>query len=225
MVCRYSEIEAFYPEFKTHGGALDADSEIFARLFNEPVGARGLEVGANKEPLAVALGSLGYSIVGVDLRPYDPYEDDRFYIPKFSFLQGDFLKLTIGPPFDFVYCISTLEHIGLGAYGEEIVPGGDAMAVSKMHSLLRPNGRAYITIPVGRNEVDLRGWRVYDELAIRGRILGCGGLSSGGFKICSETYVAADLFNGHSRGELISREEAFDNRGPAASALLVLRKA
>lgn len=229
--CRYAEIERFYPDFLTHGGTTDADSEVFARLFNERVGSRGLEVGANKEPLAVALGSLGYDVTGVDLRPYDPYEDTRNYLRRFSFVEGDFLKVDLqtypnGParaPFDFAYCISTIEHIGLGAYGEEKVEHGDSKAMAKMWGLLRPKGHAYISLPVGENEVDPQGWRVYDELAIRARILGCGGLAPG-FRLCSETYVAADIFSKHNRGDYISRDEAFSQRGPQASCLLVLER-
>jgi SAM-dependent methyltransferase len=222
--CRYSEIERFYPDFKTHGGTLDADSEIFARLFSERMGSRGLEVGANKEPLAVALGSLGYDITGVDLRPYDPYEDAREYLRRLTFHQGDFLRLPFIPEqFDFAYSISTIEHIGLGAYGEETMPGGDGLAMRKIWSLLKPKGHAYITIPVGVSETDPRGWRVYDELDIMTKILASNGFE-GGFTVCSRTFVAADIFGGHARGDYISSFEAFKQDGPQASCLLVLEK-
>lgn len=221
VTCRYSEIERFYPEFRTHGGTVDADSEMFARLFNEKVGSRGLEIGANKEPLAVALGNLGYDITGVDLRPYDPYEDTRYYLPKFDFIQGDFLEINLWAhptySFDFIYCISTIEHIGLGAYGERKVPDGDVLAMDKIRSHLRPHGHVYLSFPAGHWEEDPRGWRVYSRDRLRERL-------KYGFETCSETFVAADVFGGYARGDLISEDEAFSQHGPQASCLLVLEK-
>ena len=219
MSCRYSDIERFYPRFLTDDGAVDADSEVFAKLFNEKIGSKILEIGANQEPLSIALGNIGYDVTAIDLNPYNV---KSFYDRKFKFIQGDILIINnlISSSFDSVFCISTIEHIGLGVYGEgNVRPNGDVDAMKKIHSLLRLNGKCYVSFPVGVWEIDLRGWRVYDRARIFERIM-----LNGLFKICSLTYVAADLFNGHYRGELISETEAFSPHGPDASCLLVLEK-
>lgn len=219
MTNLYSAIEKFYPGFLTYDGAIDADSELFAKLFTENTGSKILEIGANQEPLSIALGNLGYDVTAIDLNPYNvksPYER------KFRFIQGDILTISnlASSSFDSVFCVSTIEHIGLGVYGEGNVRlNGDIDAMKKIHSLLRLNGKCYISFPVGVWEIDLRGWRVYDRVKIFERIM-----LNGLFKTCSLTYVAADLFNRHYRGELISETEAFSPHGPDASCLLVLEK-
>lgn len=68
--------------------------------------------------------------------------------------------------FDLIWCISTLEHIGMdnSGYSHEMVAGGTtaASAISEMVRIARPLGSILITVPYGRYED--HGWfRNYDR--------------------------------------------------------------
>jgi SAM-dependent methyltransferase len=79
---------------------------------------------------------------------------------------GDARKLPFGDgAFDVVFCISTIEHIGLDNSNWNALgirgTGGDAMALHEMLRVVRPCGRVLLTVPFGRAE--LRSWyRQYD---------------------------------------------------------------
>ena len=63
--------------------------------------------------------------------------------------------------FDAVIAVSTIEHIGLGAYGDPFQEGADARVVKEIHRVLKPGGRLILTTPFAgfralkRSQVDL----------------------------------------------------------------------
>lgn len=125
-----------------------------------PKGAKILDFGCSESSLSLHLASLGYRVVGVDLRPYP------FTHPNFQFVQGDLLESGFGDAeFDAVIAVSTVEHCGLGAYGDTPRGGGDEEIVREIFRVLRPQGRLLITVPYGR--AGAASWyRVYDRKAL-----------------------------------------------------------
>lgn len=53
--------------------------------------------------------------------------------------------------YDAVLFLSTLEHIGLPAYGQELLPDGDRCALEAAARLLAPGGKLVATVPAGRS--------------------------------------------------------------------------
>ncbi len=52
--------------------------------------------------------------------------------------------------FDAVTCLSTIEHIGLGAYGEsQSEEGEDVAAMRRIRELAKPGGVLVLTVPYG----------------------------------------------------------------------------
>ena len=49
--------------------------------------------------------------------------------------------------FDVVFSYSSLEHSGLGRYGDVLAPFGDAEAVAQMWCLVRPGGLFFLALP------------------------------------------------------------------------------
>jgi hypothetical protein len=55
--------------------------------------------------------------------------------------------------FDAILCISTLEHIGLACYGQKPFRWGDRLALAEMKALLKRDGYAIVTVPVGQSKI------------------------------------------------------------------------
>lgn len=66
-----------------------------------------------------------------------------------------------GELFDFIFSFSSLEHNGLGKWGDPINPYGDLEDYGRCHCLLKDNGYMFLGIPVGRDEVVWNAHRIY----------------------------------------------------------------
>ncbi len=65
--------------------------------------------------------------------------------------------------FDAVLCLSTIEHVGLGAYDQPASDNRDDLAaMARMRELTRPGGLLVLTTAVGPASVSEHG-RVYDR--------------------------------------------------------------
>jgi hypothetical protein len=59
-----------------------------------------------------------------------------------------FLEGTL-PQFDSVVTFSSLEHSGLGRYGDQLNPWGDLITMAKIWCALKPSGLGLIGVPTG----------------------------------------------------------------------------
>jgi SAM-dependent methyltransferase len=120
-----------------------------------------LDVGSVESTIPLSLASLGYRVCALDLRPY-PFEHPNLEVAV-SRLE-DFEREP--GSFDAILCISTVEHIGLGWYGERPQePDADRRAVERLGELLKPGGPLVLTVPFGRAGVD-EVQRTYDDAAL-----------------------------------------------------------
>jgi len=60
-----------------------------------------------------------------------------------------------------VSCMHTLEHIGLGRYGDRIDPDGDLKAISELKRVVAPGGDLIIVVPVGQPRLAFNAHRIY----------------------------------------------------------------
>lgn len=58
-------------------------------------------------------------------------------------------------------CMHTIEHIGLGRYGDPIDYDGDLKASAELSRVLAPNGSLLIVTPVGRSRIMFNAHRIY----------------------------------------------------------------
>ncbi len=119
------------------------DPWLRARLAMLPAGARILDVGCvdgwvlDEYPAAR----------GVDVRPPKPAWVDRV-------LNADAEHTRLpDASFDAVTCVSVLEHVGLGWYGDNVGATGEGCKagriVAEMARVLAPGGWMLLTVPVG----------------------------------------------------------------------------
>jgi SAM-dependent methyltransferase len=149
---------------------------VFRGVAGLDPGARILDVGATESIVAFSLASLGYEVTALDPRPYGLEH------PRLQAVVGTIENWDHDGQFDAVVCLSTIEHIGLGAYGVEAAgEGADRAAMRKMFELTRPGGRLLLTTRFGQAGVGelertydraglealLEGWELQDLTFVR----------------------------------------------------------
>jgi hypothetical protein len=58
-------------------------------------------------------------------------------------------------------CMHTVEHIGLGRYGDPIDVDGDKKAMTELARVLAVNGNLLFVVPVGKSRIEFNAHRVY----------------------------------------------------------------
>ncbi|CAI5531777.1 unnamed protein product, partial [Closterium sp. Naga37s-1] len=66
--------------------------------------------------------------------------------------------------FDVVASYSSLEHDGLGRYGDPLNPDGDRLRMMKIKGLLKPGGLFFLGLPVGNDTLVFNAHRVYGPI-------------------------------------------------------------
>ena len=89
-------------------------------------------------------------------------------VPGIVFKQADLMQ----PPdlvdyCDSLSCLHAIEHFGLGRYGDQIDPMGYQSGIANMARLLIPNGRFYLSTPIGYERVEFNAHRVFDPRIIK----------------------------------------------------------
>jgi len=102
----------------------------------------------------------------IDIRPL------KCSIHNITYQQGDICNRTfpanadLKERFDLVSCLHTLEHIGLGRYGDDIRSEAYLEALKGLKDILRPKGKLLLSTPIGRKRVEFNSHRVFDGLEL-----------------------------------------------------------
>lgn len=133
----------------------------FAAVAQLPFAARILDVGAAESTISLSLASLGHHVTALDPRGY-PFAHPNLteaatVVETYESKDGSF---------DAVLLVSTLEHVGLGFYGEQGGPeGADRRALQRLGRMLDSRGVVVLTVPYGKAQVTDKE-RVYDDRAL-----------------------------------------------------------
>lgn len=130
---------------------------VFSAAAALPPGSSVLDFGASESTVSLSLASLGLEVFAADLHRY-PIDH-----PNLQAVTGPIQDWS-GPdePLDMVLSLSTLEHVGLGAYGEARDDDGLQRRILDCFSRwLGPEGELVLTAPYGRWQVTEQQ-RVYD---------------------------------------------------------------
>lgn len=63
-------------------------------------------------------------------------------------------------------CMHTIEHIGLGRYGDPIDPDGDLKAINELKRVCAKGGNLLLVVPVGIQKVLFNAHRIYNPMQI-----------------------------------------------------------
>ncbi|OOQ58359.1 DUF268 domain-containing protein [Mucilaginibacter pedocola] len=91
-----------------------------------------------------------------DYRPailnLDNLESEHANLTELPFATGSIESLS---------CMHTLEHVGLGRYGDPIFPDGDLKAIDELKRVCATNGHLLIVVPVGKKRIQFNAHRIY----------------------------------------------------------------
>lgn len=65
-----------------------------------------------------------------------------------------------------ISCMHTIEHIGLGRYGDPLDALGDRTALAELQRVVAPGGSLLVVVPVGQPRVQYNAHRIYDPQMI-----------------------------------------------------------
>lgn len=184
-----------------------------ARLY-ESTEIQILDVGSSESLLAYELASLNYDVTAIDIRPI------ALSHPNLKFVKTDICQPVLATTsFDCVIALSTLEHIGLGWYGDKIGEELDCQAVKQIYALLKPGGSFILTVPYGKSAVT-PVHRIYDRTSLQKLVREFTIVrSSYGIQLDDFTYTVTD-----DESIASTKEHNPSNYLPGAVAMLVCKK-
>ncbi len=69
--------------------------------------------------------------------------------------------------YDLVLSYSSIEHSGLGRYGDQVMPLGDLLTFLLMSKSMKPSGMSASAVPVGQDLTHFNAHRIYGQRRIR----------------------------------------------------------
>ena len=122
---------------------------------NQPT--RHIDVGSRIDGFVAHVASFR-QIEVLDIRPLTAQ------IPNVAFRQADLMK-DLPPELreccDSVSCLHTIEHFGLGRYGDSINFDGYRLGLENLHRLLKRHGKFYFSTPIGPQRIEFDAHRVF----------------------------------------------------------------
>ena len=117
---------------------------LVARLIHEKNPALHLDIGSRIDGFVAHVASFRkISVLDIRNLELDIHEN-------IEFIKSDLFSFDAVEAFDSISCLHTIEHIGLGRYGDEIDPDGPIKAFGKLISILKKKGTLYLSFPIGR---------------------------------------------------------------------------
>jgi len=98
----------------------------------------------------------------VDIRPLSSN------VPGLTFIQDDGTTLKSIPDnsIESLSSLHAVEHFGLGRYGDPVDPDACFKAMSALARVLKPGGRLYFSVPIGRERLEFNAQRVFSPRTI-----------------------------------------------------------
>jgi len=130
---------------------------LIARRIHAAQPQKHVDVGSRVDGFVAHVASFR-SIEVLDIRPLDST------IPNVVFTQADMMNPVpenLTNYCDSLSCLHTIEHFGLGRYGDPINAEGHLRGLENLHKILKPGGKLYFSTPVGPQRIEFNAHRVF----------------------------------------------------------------
>lgn len=99
-----------------------------------------------------------------DIRPL------KLNIPNVKFTQIDLMNskdiVKLKGNYSSISCLHTIEHFGLGRYGDTIDLNGYILGFNNIAELLQKNGILYLSTPIGKENIEFNANRIFNPKTI-----------------------------------------------------------
>jgi hypothetical protein len=152
----YPVLDERYSESGEMKGHYFHQDLLVARRIFETNPARHIDIGSRIDGFVAHVAAFR-GIEVFDIRP------QKSMVRNIIFRQADLMKL----PDDMKECcdsissLHAIEHFGLGRYGDQIDRYGHIKAIENISSMLRPGGKFYFSVPIGRQRIEFNAHRVF----------------------------------------------------------------
>lgn len=90
------------------------------------------------------------------------YRPAEIELPNFESNFQDLKNLTFeNDSVPSISCMHTIEHIGLGRYGDELDPQGDIKSINELKRVVQSKGDVIFVTPVGKPRIEFNAHRIY----------------------------------------------------------------
>ncbi len=92
---------------------------------------------------------------------YD-YRPANIHLPNYTSGSADLTNLHFeSNSIESLSCMHTVEHIGLGRYGDPIDVNGDIKAMKELQRVVKTNGNLLFVVPIGTPRIEFNAHRIY----------------------------------------------------------------
>ncbi len=92
---------------------------------------------------------------------YD-YRPAELRLSNLESKHGDLMALPFADnSLESLSCMHTVEHVGLGRYGDPVDYDGDLKAIAELKRILAPGGTLIFVTPVGKPKIEFNAHRIY----------------------------------------------------------------
>lgn len=149
-------VDRFTASGSAKGHYFHQDFLVARRVYTRNPGVH-VDIGSRVDGLVAHIASFR-KIEVFDVRPLN----DK--LPNVDFRQADLMG-ALPPAFrgycDSLSCLHALEHFGLGRYGDPVDYDGWRKGLENIHSILRPGGTFYFSVPIGPQRIEFNAHRVF----------------------------------------------------------------
>lgn len=145
-------------------GAYFQQDLLVARWIHERKPRRHLDVGSRIDGF---IGNLAVfrEVEVLDIRP------QTTAVTNVSFRQLDIMEElpeTWKACTDSLSCLHSIEHFGLGRYGDTIDPDGHLKGLHQLMAMVEPGGVLYLSTPIGPQRIEFNAHRVFAAATLLG---------------------------------------------------------
>jgi SAM-dependent methyltransferase len=148
-------IDKFDKSGTMNGHYFHQDLMVASKIFlNNP--QRHIDIGSRIDGFVAHVASFR-KIEIFDIRPIESKIDNIIFTQADLTLLPDHLKECC----DSLSSLHAIEHFGLGRYGDTIDIDGHLKAIDNLHQMLKPNGKFYFSVPIGKQRIEFNAHRVF----------------------------------------------------------------
>ena len=115
------------------------------------------DIGSRVDGFIAHLLAADIKVNVIDIRPFPAEVDNLYTIVDDATTLNQFEENSI----DSMSALCSLEHFGLGRYGDPINPEACFMCFEQIQRKMKPGGNLFLSLPVGRERVEFNAHRVF----------------------------------------------------------------